>query len=547
MPQRLVSIRSRILLFAVLAGLVPSFATAWVAYTHDRRALTHKITADLITATNQAARELRGRHRELLVDLRVFAQSEEVTDNLRRLQGGGGTAPRARLNEYLDRLRSRFEDYEALTVLDARGRVVESSGVLSAPPLPAERLEQLRRRDAVVGEVRWDDRLDKPVLAVAVPVLTGLDATLGALAVTLNLNSVEDVLRDMAAHDSGQAYLVSAAGALISSSRGTTRETLGARPPGTALDSVRAHPGTVATYAGLDGGEVLGTAQAVGVLDWSLVAEVPTTAAFGQVRRVLTTTLLLLALLLAAVGFAGYRLGLVIVRPLDRLTRAATEVAGGDLAVDLPVAGRGEVALLTQVFNDMVKRLRAGREELERLSITDGLTRLYNRRHLMSTLQEEARRARRSERPLGVLMLDVDHFKRFNDAHGHQAGDDVLTRLAAVLHECTREVDCCARYGGEEFVVLLPDTPADDAIAVAERIRARLAQEDFDGDRVTISVGAAEFPADGETPEFVMQSADAALYRAKHDGRDRVVRAVRKRATRASDAKAQRGARRGVS
>lgn len=543
MQARLDSIRSRILLFAVLAALIPSFVTAWMAYSQNKAALTAKMTNDLVTATDQAARELGVRHKELLVDLRVFAQSDEVIDNLRRLLGGGGAAPRARLNEYLDRLRSRFTDYEALTVLDARGRVVEASGVVSGPPLPVERLARLRGRDAVVGEVRWDARLDKPVLSVAVPVLTSSEATLGAFAVTLNLSGVEDLLQHVAPHDSGQAYLLTSAGALVAGSRGVTREVLGTRPSGIVLESLRQRRGTVTTYGGLAGEEVLGAAQAVAMLDWSLVVEVPTAAAFGHIRRILNITLLILTSLLAVVALAGYRLGLVIVRPLDRLTRAATEVAGGDLAVDLPVAGRGEVALLTQVFNDMVKRLRAGREELERLSITDGLTKLFNRRHLMSTLQEEARRATRSERPLGVLMLDVDDFKKYNDAHGHQAGDDVLVRLAAVLRECTREVDCCARYGGEEFVVLLPETPVDGAVAVAERIRMRLAQEDFDGARVTISVGAAEFPADGETPEFVMQSADAALYRAKHDGRNQVVRAVRRRTSRPSDPKAQRGSR----
>jgi diguanylate cyclase (GGDEF)-like protein len=122
----------------------------------------------------------------------------------------------------------------------------------------------------------------------------------------------------------------------------------------------------------------------------------------------------------------------------------------------------------------------------------------------------------------------VDHFKRYNDSLGHQAGDEVLIRVAAVLREATREIDCAARYGGEEFLVILPETTMGGAVEVADRIRARLAREAFPGGRVTLSIGVAEFPVHGETPVTLIASADAALYRAKHEGRDRVVRAGRR-------------------
>jgi len=185
----------------------------------------------------------------------------------------------------------------------------------------------------------------------------------------------------------------------------------------------------------------------------------------------------------------------------------------------------------------MVKRLREGREaldainetlrvkneELQRLSLTDGLTGLDNRRQLMQTLESEVERSRRHGHSFAVVMLDVDHFKSYNDSHGHLAGDEVLTRVGALLRDCTRGVDCSARYGGEEFVLVLPETGVDRAVEVAERIRARLAKEGFSNGRITLSAGVAQFPKDGETPESVLSSADAALYRAKGEGRDRVV------------------------
>ena len=215
------------------------------------------------------------------------------------------------------------------------------------------------------------------------------------------------------------------------------------------------------------------------------------------------------------------------------------KVAAGNLDVDLPVLSGGEVGYLTQVFNNMVVRLREGREaldaanetlrrkneELERLSVTDGLTGLYNRRRLMESLNDEARRSQRLKHTFALLMVDVDHFKKYNDSFGHPAGDTVLARVAAILREATREVDHVARYGGEEFLVMLPETGMPEALDISERIRARIGEEVFHGRHMTVSIGVAEFPLHGDTPEQVIAAADEALYEAKREGRDRVRRA----------------------
>jgi two-component system cell cycle response regulator len=185
------------------------------------------------------------------------------------------------------------------------------------------------------------------------------------------------------------------------------------------------------------------------------------------------------------------------------------------------------VGYLTRVFNTLVARLREreSQAELERLSVTDALTGLYNRRHLMGTLATEVQRARRLRRPFSVLLADVDHFKQYNDTHGHPAGDVALARIAEILRKTTRGVDCVARYGGEEFLVMLLETTVGEAAIVAERIRARVAIEELAGGRITISIGVAECPSHGDTPESLIESADAAMYEAKDRGRDRVVAA----------------------
>jgi diguanylate cyclase (GGDEF)-like protein len=243
--------------------------------------------------------------------------------------------------------------------------------------------------------------------------------------------------------------------------------------------------------------------------------------------------------IIVGVGWVAFRLGLLIVRPLDRLAVGAERVAAGDLSVALPVVGSGEVASLTQVFNDMVKRLREGRAalnaantalqeknvELERLSVTDQLTGLYNRRRMLEVLENEVHRSKRLEHRFSVLMMDVDLFKKFNDSFGHQAGDRVLAGVAEVLRETTREIDTPARYGGEEFFAVLPEAGLDAAVEVAERIRATLASRIFEGRRVTLSIGVAEFPTHGADGDRLIAAADDALYRAKDEGRNRVKRA----------------------
>jgi diguanylate cyclase (GGDEF)-like protein len=213
-------------------------------------------------------------------------------------------------------------------------------------------------------------------------------------------------------------------------------------------------------------------------------------------------------------------------------------VSAGDLDVQVPVVDRSEVGYLTSVFNHMVTRLREGRDalaarnrELQELSITDGLTGLHNHKHLLETLDAEAARSRRLQHQFSILMVDIDHFKRYNDTYGHQAGDQVLARVSALFKETIRSIDYAARYGGEEFLLLLHEVGLDGAMRAAERVRQRVAGEKFGEEppiAVTVSIGVAEFPGHGETARALIAAADAALYEAKRSGRNRVVQATLK-------------------
>ncbi len=156
------------------------------------------------------------------------------------------------------------------------------------------------------------------------------------------------------------------------------------------------------------------------------------------------------------------------------------------------------------------------------LALTDALSGLANRRALDDTFLRQVAQARRSGMPLSVLMLDLDRFKLVNDRYGHDRGDEVLARVSLVIRESARDSDFKARFGGEEFVVLLPDTDRDGAVVVAEKLREEVGAIAHPGVErsVTVSIGVATFPADGDSPETLLHSADLALYAAKHAGRN---------------------------
>jgi diguanylate cyclase (GGDEF)-like protein len=169
------------------------------------------------------------------------------------------------------------------------------------------------------------------------------------------------------------------------------------------------------------------------------------------------------------------------------------------------------------------------RQVLRDQSIKDPLTGLYNRRYMEETLARELLRAQRSQKPLSVMVVDLDYFKKVNDTHGHAAGDAVLKGLSQCLQGAVRASDIACRLGGEEFLLILPDCTREDAMHKAEELRARVGsltfREAVNAVRVTASFGVASFPADGSTAALVVDAADAALYQAKRSGRNRAVAA----------------------
>ncbi|MBI5598596.1 MAG: GGDEF domain-containing protein [Deltaproteobacteria bacterium] len=185
-------------------------------------------------------------------------------------------------------------------------------------------------------------------------------------------------------------------------------------------------------------------------------------------------------------------------------------------------------ALLEKRVEERTAELNVMNAELKKLSITDGLTGIYNHRYFYERLEDEVKRAGRYGRRVSVIMADIDHFKRYNDTNGHQAGDEVLRGVASCIKGRIRGQDIAARYGGEEFAVVMPETGREDAAGLAERIRRAVREEPFfnrenqPGGSLTVSLGVAGFPDDAADAKGLIGKADHALYTAKETGRDRV-------------------------
>jgi diguanylate cyclase (GGDEF)-like protein len=273
------------------------------------------------------------------------------------------------------------------------------------------------------------------------------------------------------------------------------------------------------------------------------------------------TIAITMALILLAVAALSLGLARLVVRPVKSLSAMAERLGAGDLDHRVSIESTDELGRLGTVFNqtaeelagytrDLERKVRERQQEivekneeleeekvrlseanrrLEEVATTDGLTNIPNKTHWLSRLEFEVLRAKRGKHRLSMLMLDVDHFKHYNDSQGHLAGDRLLTDLAALLTRNLRATDIPGRFGGEEFCVALLDTNRRAGARVAEKIRRAILKDEFPGQEtqpggsLTVSIGVAELDPEKDTPNDLIEKADRALYQAKDEGRNKVV------------------------
>ena len=521
----------KFLVFAVAATLFTTVVIAVMLYGSNRRSLGDRVSLELRSVSSDVAREIGAWVDQRVFDLRLRASPYVVSDNLARTSNRNSTqAAQAlvRLRDYLNSVRQNLQAHEGLAIIDPDGQALTTSGSRTGFRLSVDALNALRTRDAFVGEPAWDVSLGKPAMVIVVPIRRDDGLFLGALGAKVNLTDLRNWLEELSGQKSRDVSVITEQGRVVISSVGSSSEVMKMTLPAATTRELLEREGQAVVQTRSDGREVVAVLRRIPQLRWAAVTEIPRDATGRELSALRFRTVLLLATLVLGVGLVAFIVGRFITRPIDRLTEAAARVAAGDHSVELPTAdGSADVGYLTRAFNTLVSRLREKEShgELEKLSLTDALTGLYNRRYLMGTLASEVQRSRRLRRAFSVLLADVDRFKQYNDTYGHLAGDAALVKIAEVFRKTTRQVDCVARYGGEEFVVMLLEANMATATLVAERIRSRVAEQDLGEGRLTLSIGLAEYPDGGDTPEELIATADAAMYKAKNAGRNQVVAA----------------------
>jgi len=546
---RLSRIKSKIIVFSLLATFIPSLFMGWLSYRNNRQVLEEKINQELVNLTSHASQDLDYWFRERQYEIRVFASSYEVSENLDRMYRGedsraGRDTPSRRLEAYLASVETKFADYKELCVADLSGIVRASSrGLTGDSRLPDEWLQRIRAGEAAIGNLEWDHESGTAIIPLAVPVrdeTRAADKLVGVLVAKLDFGTVSGVLDDHAPENEDELYLITKDAMVLTSSRPMTEAFMTSTLAPNAAGDLFEHPGETRVFTSFRGMDVLGTLDPIERLDWGVVAHRDRDTAYAQIVGLRNTTLFLMLTVLVLISVAAYLLGLTIVGPLNRLTTAAAEIAAGNLKVRLPVFSGGELGYMTEVFNRMSrqlrlvmgeldatnKELREKNKELHELSITDALTTLHNRKHMMDTLAMEVARGLRYDKLFSILMIDIDDFKRYNDTFGHLPGDGVLRELGTFLASTLRTEDYAARYGGEEFLLLLPETGSEGAGQLAERLRQRLEEKAIGAagnhPGITVSIGVATFPENGADPEELIRRADSAMYQAKQSGRNLV-------------------------
>lgn len=535
------SIKSKIFVFAIMATLIPSFGLGLLSFRQNEAQISDNVTRELRALASQASRELELWINKHIHTVRALSTSNAVIDGLTPIAhpptGKPNKVPQA-LAHYLSSVQSKLDTILELTVVGATGQVVASSAAVpSAIILPKSWPESALTEGIVLVPPHWEKQRATATLSVAVPVLSYDNVLMGALVAVLDLRTAQPYLKNSTKSPLGEVLLLDQNGRELLSSRvNATKLRL---LDGVVLRQLLARPGESMIFQGGMHREVIGLADTPAALPVTVVAErdrADVYAAWVDLRNLYLALVCTIVLVVTAVAF---RMGRSIVTPLQHLINAANSIADGDLDVRLPVTRNDEFGHLTQIFNQMADKLRHSHAEvvatnkamqqqnqlLETLSITDGLTGLYNRSKLDVILKDELARFKRNQRPFAVLMMDIDYFKTLNDSYGHIAGDEVIAAVAKILSQSIRSVDYAARYGGDEFIIIMVETTADMALKMAERIRSQVNDMRYSANgqivSVTVSIGVVQCQQSDATPTAVFARADSALYEAKRAGRNR--------------------------
>lgn len=541
------SIKSKIVLFALIATLLPSAGLGLLTFWQNEALVNDGATRELHALTNNVSQLLETWLNENILAVRALAAANPVIEGLAissQTQNSSDTEQaQSVMASYLLSVIGKLDNIVALAVFDLDRQMIASSVTMpkadaALQDWPQTALMSPTDANLPVSPADWEVYYAKSTFNVIFPVLSDDNTLKGYLAAALDPNALARQLRETRKFSLGEIILLDKTGHVFLSSAMQLDQTAALDPE--IFSALRKPAAGSLVYDGLVYPLAIGLVSAYEKLPIFILVErdyAGVQIAWIKLRnRFLTLVVILIAMVTA---FALY-MGHAIVAPLEKLIAAARSIVDGKLDVHLQVHQRDELGQLAAMFNQMTDALRhkhavimAVNEDireknqlLQKLSVTDGLTGLYNRSKLDAILVDQLARFKRNNRPFCLLMIDIDYFKHINDELGHIMGDKILITVSTVLLKSIRAIDYAARYGGDEFMIVLTETDIGAAIKTAERIRMQtsaLCQEFEESPvKITLSVGIAQGQHSDIIPNDLIARADAALYEAKKAGRDQV-------------------------
>ncbi len=543
------SFSAKITLLIAASVIATSFVVGIVTMRSTGNFLTAQIREQFPSMLTTTSARLRKWNDHQLSELERLASAASVRDNVERYaraQDAPAAGARDELAQYLRLVRENYSGYDELLVLDSAGRTVASASGHAPSHLGAAEEAWLE-----LGERGFEEGSSRPIagdrsfhqwMFVATRDSTVEPAKQTWLAARIDLSQCRRLLNDIKPGAGGDLYLVDAQGRFLTQPLKATEPKVGltAMKVPTRQDG----PAIVERRATYEKRTAFRSKVHLNELGWWLVYEEDYEAAMSPViearRRIWVSVLAVGAI---AILFA-LRIAQSVLRPINELKVGAKLINEGLVGVKIPKRNDDEIGMMIDTFNEMASRitlwqaelqyknkklntqndrLQEMNERLEKLSVTDGLTGLFNHRHFWNLLNTELTRVNLHRGQLALTILDLDDFKRVNDKFGHAIGDLLLQTVATVLKDTVRDTDIVARYGGEEFAILLPDTDESGVQQVAEKIRAAVEAIRFNVPetditlKVTVSIGVSVFR--GNRREF-FNAADRALYKSKAAGKN---------------------------
>lgn len=537
--------------FLVAASVVATSFVVGLATTHSTgNFLTAQLKEQFPSVLTTTTTRLRLWHDRQLSELSRLAEAGALRDNVDRYARASSPAAtaeaREELSHYLRLVRQNYHGYDELLVLDSAGRTVASAGGKSTAALGAAEEAWLE-----LGESGFEPGASRPIagdrafhqwLFVATQDSAVKPAKQTWLAARVNLAQCGEILDKVKLGKGGDLFILDAQGRFLTQPRKSAVPTVGTEAM--RVPTRQDGPVIVERRNTYDKRSVYYSKVHLDELGWWLVYEEDYQAAMAPVIEAQQRIWVAVLAVGAIAILAALKIAQSILKPINELKLGARRINEGLVGVKIPKRYDDEIGLMIDTFNEMASRitlwqaelqyknkmlntqndkLQDMNERLEKLSVTDGLTGLFNHRHFWNLMNTELTRVNLHRGHLALTILDLDDFKRVNDKFGHAVGDLLLQTVATVLKDTVRDTDIVARYGGEEFAILLPDTDESGVQQVAEKIRAAIEAIRFNVPetditlKVTVSIGVSVFR--GNRREF-FNAADRALYKSKAAGKN---------------------------